>query len=58
MMRIDGREGPELRPVMGSDGLIDEQPVAVCQWEDVASDGSPLFCLLNYYLIICQLTNS
>ena len=54
-MRIDGRKGPELRPVMDSDGLIDEQPVAVCQWEDVATDGSPLFCLLNYYLIM---TNS
>ena len=46
-MKIDGREGPELRPVMGSDGLIDEQPVAVYQWEDMATDGSLLFCLLN-----------
>ena len=46
-MRIDGREGPESRPVMDSDGLIGEQPVAVYQWKNVATDGSPLFCLLN-----------
>ena len=25
-----------------SDGLIDELAVAVCQWEDVATDGSSL----------------